>query len=53
MECHVALGSKIFAMARNKNSNVKTFFGGAKILDKLDRVVAIDFVNKSSKSELS
>ena len=53
MECHVALGSKISATARTKNSNAKKFFGGAKILKKLDRVVAIDFVKKSSKSELA
>ena len=31
----------------------RKFFGGAKILEKLDRIVAIDFVKKSSKSELS
>ncbi len=31
----------------------ENFFGDAKIFEKLDRVVAIDFVQKWSKSELS
>ena len=42
-----------FCDGANKKFQREKFFGGAKILKKLDRVVAIDFVQESLKSEPS
>ena len=46
------LGTKLLRR-REKNVSMRKFLDGAKIFEKPDRVVAIDFVQKSSKSELS